>query len=226
MFNTAKRMTAGLFIAASLMAAVPSSLTGADAGQVQAANILSARVNAGVTWIRSGKSANSRALKQLHRNDFVKVLSTGSSWVRVRSGRTVGYARGKLLTTGLDATAADEGGVNKGQQVINFALKFVGNPYHWGGTSLTSGTDCSGFVMSVYKHFGVRLPRTSYTQRKVGKQVGSLRAARAGDIICYNGHVALYMGNGRIVHAKNRKSGIVVSNNAAYRHIVSIRRIY
>lgn len=116
--------------------------------------------------------------------------------------------------------------VNKGQQVVNYALKFVGNPYRYGGTSLTKGADCSGFVQSVYKHFGKSLPRTSYSQRRAGTKVSSLSKAKPGDIICYSGHVAIYMGNNKIVHASTYKTGIKVSYNAAYRRIVTIRRIF
>lgn len=111
-----------------------------------------------------------------------------------------------------------------GQAVIDYALQFVGNPYVWGGTSLTNGADCSGFIMSVYKHFGVSLPHSSASMRSCGVGV-SYSDAQPGDIICYSGHVALYMGNGKIVHASDEKTGIIVSNNAAYRTILTVRRV-
>jgi len=113
-----------------------------------------------------------------------------------------------------------------GQAVVNYALKFVGNPYKYGGNSLTNGIDCSGFVKQVYAHFGVSLPRTSSSLRSVGKKVGSLSKAKPGDIICYSGHVAIYMGGNKIVHASNKKDGIKISNNAAYKSIITIRRIF
>lgn len=116
--------------------------------------------------------------------------------------------------------------VSKGEKVIKYAKKFVGNPYRWGGESLTKGADCSGFVKAVYKHFGKNLPHSSYSLRKVGKKVSSLKKAKAGDIICYSGHVALYMGNNKIVHASSPKTGIKISTNASYRKIVAIRRIF
>ncbi len=117
------------------------------------------------------------------------------------------------------------GGSASGNAVAQFALQFVGNPYVYGGTSLTNGADCSGFVMSVYKNFGVSLPHSSSADRSVGSSVGSLSEAQPGDLICYSGHVALYIGDGKIVHASTSKTGIIVSN-AAYRNILAIRRVF
>ncbi len=116
-------------------------------------------------------------------------------------------------------------GSASGNAVAQFALQFKGNPYVYGGSSLTNGTDCSGFVMSVYKNFGVSLPHSSSADRSVGSGVGSLAEAQPGDIICYSGHVGLYIGGGQIVHASNSRTGIIVSN-AGYRNILAIRRIF
>ncbi|MBQ0000242.1 MAG: C40 family peptidase [Clostridiales bacterium] len=113
---------------------------------------------------------------------------------------------------------------SSGSSVVDYATQFVGNPYVWGGTSLTNGADCSGFVQSVYSNFGVSLPRTSYEQQNAGYEV-SYADAQPGDLICYGGHVAIYMGNGQIVHASNSRDGIKISNNAAYRTILSVRRL-
>ena len=115
-------------------------------------------------------------------------------------------------------------GGGKGQDIANYACKFIGNPYVAGGTSLTNGADCSGFVMAVYKNFGINLPRSSYSQSTVGKGV-SYSDARPGDVIYYGGHVGIYIGNGQIVHASNERTGITVSN-ANYRSILAIRRIF
>ena len=116
-------------------------------------------------------------------------------------------------------------GSGLGASVANYALQFVGNPYVYGGTSLTNGTDCSGFTMGVYRNFGVSLPHSSGAQRSMGYGVGSLAEAQAGDIVCYSGHVGIYIGNGQIVHASTAKTGIKVSN-AGYRNILAIRRIF
>ena len=110
-----------------------------------------------------------------------------------------------------------------GSSIVDYATQFVGNPYVWGGTSLTGGADCSGFTQSVYAQFGYSLPRTSYEQQNWGTEV-SYADAQPGDLICYGGHVAIYMGNGQIVHASNSRDGIKISNNAAYRTILSVRR--
>lgn len=111
-----------------------------------------------------------------------------------------------------------------GQSVVNYACQFVGNPYVWGGTSLTNGADCSGFIMSVYAKFGVSLPHSSGAMAGCGRGV-PYSEAMPGDIICYAGHVAIYMGGGQIVHASNAKDGIKISGNAAYRPIVAVRRV-
>lgn len=111
-----------------------------------------------------------------------------------------------------------------GQSVVNYACQFVGNPYVWGGTSLTNGADCSGFIMSIYAKFGVSLPHSSGAMAGCGRGV-SYSEAMPGDIICYAGHVAIYMGGGQIVHASNEKDGIKISGNAAYRPIVAVRRV-
>ena len=112
-----------------------------------------------------------------------------------------------------------------GAAVANFATQFVGNPYVWGGTSLTNGADCSGFVMSVYENFGVSLPHSSSADRSVGSAVDGLANAQPGDIVCYSGHVAIYIGGGQIVHASTAKTGIKVSD-AGYRSVLAVRRIF
>lgn len=118
---------------------------------------------------------------------------------------------------------ASSAGSSLGQQIAAYGCQFIGNPYVYGGTSLTNGTDCSGFTQAVYAHFGIRIPRDSTSQRFAGREV-SYAEAQPGDIICYAGHVGLYIGNGQIVHASTEKTGIKISN-ATYRTILSVRRI-
>lgn len=125
--------------------------------------------------------------------------------------------------TNYTSTIDNASGSDLGKKVAKYACQYIGNPYVYGGTSLTNGADCSGFVYRVYKDFGYNLPRTSYEQRSAGTSV-SYDDAQPGDLICYDGHIGIYIGGGKIVHASTEKTGIKVSN-AAYRPILSVRRI-
>ena len=122
------------------------------------------------------------------------------------------------------AAAQETEKVDKGAEVVAFATQFVGNPYKYGGTSLTGGADCSGFVMSVFKQFGIELPRTSREQGRAGTEVGGLENAVPGDIIPYKGHIGIYIGQNQLVHASNEREGIKISP-ATYKRILSIRRV-
>lgn len=121
------------------------------------------------------------------------------------------------------AEEAAKAAAGSGQAVVDYACQFIGNPYVWGGTSLTNGADCSGFVQSVYAHFGVSLPRTSAQMRSAGRAV-SYSEAIPGDIVCYDGHVGIYMGNGQIVNAINSRKGIGILS-ATYKDILTVRRL-
>ena len=119
--------------------------------------------------------------------------------------------------------AAIQAQLPAGQAVVDFACQFIGNPYVWGGTSLTNGADCSGFVQAVYANFGISMPRTSSQMRSAGVEV-SFEQAIPGDVFCYEGHVGIYMGNGQIVNAIDESHGIGISS-ATYTNIITIRRL-
>ena len=127
------------------------------------------------------------------------------------------------------ARRKEEKRVAKRQAVADFAVQFVGNPYVWGGTSLTRGADCSGFVLSVYANYGVYLPHSSRAQAGCGTRI-SASEAQPGDLFFYGSgksinHVAIYIGNGQIVHASNKRDGIKISN-AFYRSPVCVVRYF
>lgn len=121
------------------------------------------------------------------------------------------------------AVVAQSGGSSNGKSIANYACQFIGNPYVSGGTSLTNGADCSGFIYRLYADYGYRVPRTSSQLRSVGTGV-SYSEAQPGDIVCYEGHVGMYIGGGMIVHASTERTGIKVSN-AQYRPILAVRRV-
>ncbi len=153
----------------------------------------------------------------------IKAKKTGTTTITVQSSSNKS-AKDSFKLTIKDSLDS------KRQKVIDYAKKFLGNPYVYGGTSLTHGTDCSGFTMGVYKHFGYNLPRTSGSQSGYGKKVSNLSNAKPGDLLFYsNGtrinHVALYMGNNKVIHASNPKDGIKTTSPANYRTIAKIRRV-
>ncbi len=159
--------------------------------------------------------------------EFVKAESKAEEEARLEAEAA---ARRKANAAASSSAASQSGAVvsggsGTGNAVASYALQFVGNPYVYGGTSLTNGADCSGFVMAVYSHFGVGLPHSSGAQRGCGYDVGGLGNAQPGDIVCYSGHVGIYIGNGQIVHASTAATGIKVSN-AGYRQVLSVRRIF
>ncbi|MCQ2492328.1 MAG: C40 family peptidase [Lachnospiraceae bacterium] len=141
----------------------------------------------------------------------IKCIGTCGSFTVIKKGKKELFVKTSYLKKKVS---------KKGSGVASYALKFKGNPYKWGGTSLTHGADCSGFTMSVFKHFGIKLPHSSSAQRKYGKAV-SLKNAKAGDLVCYSGHVGIYIGGGKIVHASNPRGGIKVSSV----HIMKIKTI-
>ncbi len=188
--------------------------------------------------IEEGDGFVSDEYVKLH-TEFVKAESKAEEEARLKreaeareAARRAAAAAEKKSSKKKGSSGGSSGGTytasgsGAGSSVANYALQFVGNPYVYGGSSLTNGTDCSGFVMSVYRNFGVSLPHSSGADRSVGYGVsGGLAAAQPGDIICYSGHVGIYIGGGQIVHASTAKTGIKVSS-AGYRNVLAVRRIF
>lgn len=147
-----------------------------------------------------------------------------AAWTSATETSSAGYVNGIPVHMASDLEGYRQPSGNTGQDVVNFACQFVGKSYVWGGTSLTRGCDCSGFTQTVYSLFGYSIPRTAEMQLLYGTEVNSLDSAKPGDLICYAGHVAFYIGNGQIVHAASTNSGIIYGT-ATYRTILGIRRI-
>ena len=153
-------------------------------------------------------------------NTSSSTSSSGSS----SSSSSSGSSSSSSSSSSSDRSYSAPSGSN-GQAVANYACQFVGNPYVYGGSSLTNGADCSGFVMAVYAAFGVSLPHSSSAQRSVGYGV-SLDEIQPGDIVCYSGHVGIYVGNNTIVHASTPSTGIKYTSPVNYRTILAVRRIF
>ena len=142
------------------------------------------------------------------------------------SSKVTAKATNKVVLQGTASVTAKAGvtyDFASGSDVVEYAKKFVGNPYRYGGTSLTNGADCSGFVYSIYKHFGVNLPRVG--QSSVGKAV-SYKNVKVGDILIYSGHVAIYAGNGKAIHAVNENLGIRITSVGYTGSVIAVRRIF
>ncbi len=163
-------------------------------------------------------AADTKKIQQIQEEERKKLAAQNSSKTNytpsANAAATVAAAQGIV---------AQSGGSGTGKNIASYACKFIGNPYVAGGTSLTNGADCSGFIFRVYADYGYRVPRTSYALRNVGTGV-SYSEAQPGDIVCYEGHVGMYIGGGMIVHASTERTGIKVSN-AQYRPILTVRRI-
>lgn len=171
-------------------------------------------------------AAEQEAARKAAEKQEVKKSGAGSS-AGSSSGSSAGSSSGGSAGSGSGSSAGQSAQTasSNGQAVVDYARQFLGNPYVYGGNSLTNGTDCSGFVKGVYAAFGINLPRTSSEQRSVGYAV-SLSEIQPGDIVCYSGHVGIYAGNNTLIHASNEKTGITLTSPVTYRSVLAVRRIF
>lgn len=174
--------------------------------------------------VREEPNTDCEVVDQVATGEEIPVLEDLGEWVKVEMDGEERYVKAEFVEVGeklRDALTLSEARYGEGVSdvrvaVVDYATQFVGNPYVWGGTSLTNGADCSGFVMSVMANYGVGLPHSSAAQANCGTRVG-LDDLKPGDLIFYGsgrriGHVAIYIGNGQICHASNKRTGITVSN--------------
>lgn len=178
--------------------------------------------------LEPGSSSN----KKVKNKDKGKTTITGNGWqttytdlghkvYKQKSGDATYDAKGAIKN--ILKYTRDTDSCKLGSEVVIYGTRFIGNRYVWGGTSLTNGCDCSGFIMSLYDHFGVSLPHSSGGMRNIGVNVAE-KDIQPGDIVCYHNHVALYIGGGKILHSSSEDSGIKIGNKYNYRTILAIRR--
>ena len=187
--------------------------------------------------IREEMSTDSEVVGKIRKDAICEVVSIEDGWCEIESGDIKGYISNDYLITGVDANEKAEAMMAEGKEletaitmteyrygkgvtdiqmeICEYARQFVGNPYVWGGTSLTKGADCSGFTLSVYIKYGVSLPHSSKAQANCGTRI-DVSEVQPGDLVFYGGknihHVAMYIGNGQVVHAQSAKTGIVVKS--------------
>lgn len=183
-------------------------------------------VTASSLTVRKKATTSSAKLGSYKKGTSITCYGNKSGWTTIKYSGKNAYVSSSYLSPTKPSKINST--VSKGRQVANYAKQFIGNPYKWGGESLTRGADCSGFTMKVYQHFGYHLPHSSISQRRYGKSV-SWSSKQVGDLICYNaingvGHVGIYIGNNQVVHAGSTATGIHTST-ANYRSVNCVRRI-
>lgn len=195
-----------------------------------------AEATSGGLRVRTEPNTDSEIITTMAEGEYLEVVEVMDGWIKVLLDDEEGYISAEYaqikenLDTAITMTELlyGEGVSDVRVELCQYAKQFIGNPYVWGGTSLTKGADCSGFTLSVFKKYGISLPHYSVSQSQMGTKV-SLNDAKAGDLVFYAkgntvNHVAIYLGNGQVVHASSPRTGIKISN-VGYRTIHSIRNI-
>jgi len=190
----------------------------------KSAMTLVAKVNADMLMVREGESTETKILTYVANGEELEVVENNGEWIKINIDDESGYVKAEFvdiyntLPKGItvEELKEEDGYESTAVELVEYAKQFLGNPYVWGGTSLTNGCDCSGFTMGVYSHFGYSLSRTSGAQSHNGTRV-SLDSLQPGDLLFYSyggsiGHVAIYIGNGQIIHASTERTGIIISN--------------
>ena len=217
--------------------------TGEKAKEIaEETSTLVATVTTETLRVRAAADMESDVITLVPQGEKLDIISETDGWIEVNTSDGQGFISADFADveneyveaeskeaeeariTSESTSSGSASGSSLGQKVANYALQFVGNPYVWGGTSLTNGADCSGFVLSVFAHFGYKMPHNDAADRSMGTAVDGIANAQPGDVVCYYGHVGIYIGGGQIVNASNPTNGIRV-NSASYRQIVAIRRI-
>ena len=194
-----------------------------------------ATVNTETLNVRAEKSTEAAVLSQVGNSEAFTVNSVADGWVEISVDDSVGYISQDYVTLAqalptaktIEQVKYGDGVSDVRASVVSYALQFVGNRYVWGGTSLENGVDCSGFTMRILGKYGISLPHSSKAQPSYGTKI-SASEAKPGDLFFYGSgrsisHVAIYIGNGQIVHASNKRDGIKVSN-AFYRSPICVAR--
>lgn len=197
--------------------------------------VMTATVDAETLYVREAMNTDCKVVALVSGEEELEVLEVQDGWAKVQVDNDQGYVSLDYATLGYQLPKAEavtelkasSGVSSKRVSIVEYAKQFLGNPYVWGGSSLTKGTDCSGFTMSIYAHYGISLPHSSSAQSRMGRKVSSSEV-KPGDLLFYGSgsgvnHVAMYIGGGKVIHASTAKTGIKISN-AFYRTPITIRR--